>query len=519
MPVSLAGWGVREMSAVFALGAIGVASGNALLSALVVGAGSLIAMAALSAISLSSWREPAAKRLDIAQSLNVNYGTLLAYAVPLAVATLVLFQIHVPLASGTLLNVNLADPIALLGGAMFLLQSVQRKQVPEWRVPHLNLAVAATTLVLVIALFIGAARFGFTEWAVVNRFFGWFVVLSYAMTGALMFRAASADSTRLLLLTFIGATMAIVLLELSLLTAVAAGARYKLSLPVFTDAISGFAQNRNSFAFQILMALAATFVVAQGRRQRQIIVTTLLLGLWFTGSRSGWIAVSVLFIAAIYLRAVSIRELAPCALPCLILAITPLALTWMVVPPRPTDGAVPIIAPTVTPLLVPTATDTDERMLSLRLGWDMFLTYPLFGGGLGAFRNLGITDGVKPPLLVHSTPLWLLAETGFVGLIVFVTPVVAVLLKEWRRRDRDKASDLLILCILVFAVMSLPADLLYQRTFWMIAGAGLAIRIAQRAGSSEELHAAFADIRDPVRADNDANVPLKTMSILQRRAG
>jgi uncharacterized membrane protein YbhN (UPF0104 family) len=44
VPISLAGWGVREMSAVVALGTIGVGAANALVAAIIIGAGSMLAM-------------------------------------------------------------------------------------------------------------------------------------------------------------------------------------------------------------------------------------------------------------------------------------------------------------------------------------------------------------------------------------------------------------------------------------------------------------------------------------------
>src|SRR5580658_9606308 len=51
VPISLAGWGVREMSTVVALGAIGVAPQAALLTAVIIGAGSMISMFVLAGVA------------------------------------------------------------------------------------------------------------------------------------------------------------------------------------------------------------------------------------------------------------------------------------------------------------------------------------------------------------------------------------------------------------------------------------------------------------------------------------
>lgn len=52
VPISLAGWGVREMSAVVALGAIGVAPHAALAAAIIVGVGSMLAVGIVAATSV-----------------------------------------------------------------------------------------------------------------------------------------------------------------------------------------------------------------------------------------------------------------------------------------------------------------------------------------------------------------------------------------------------------------------------------------------------------------------------------
>jgi hypothetical protein len=94
--------------------------------------------------------------------------------------------------------------------------------------------------------------------------------------------------------------------------------------------------------------------------------------------------------------------------------------------------------------------------------------------GLGAFQNQKVLLVGGFPLVIHSTPIWLLAELGIVGFLAFVVPAVYVLFSEWRRARNDPASTVIVLCFVAFAVMSAPADMLYQRTFWLVLGAALA---------------------------------------------
>src|SRR4029079_5017990 len=216
VPISLAGWGVRELSAVVALGAIGVAPHAALAAAIIVGVGSMLAVSIVAATSVPAATSRTQQPQGIESARSVNCQCALAWCLPVATATLVLFQIHVPVQSA-ILNVNSAEPIAILGGVLFTLSAVRLKRLPLWRIPKINVAIVVATLVLANALLIGVYRFEWTTWAVVNRFLGWFVLLAYAATGALVVAESQKWGLRILLLTFAGAAAAIAGLEVILI--------------------------------------------------------------------------------------------------------------------------------------------------------------------------------------------------------------------------------------------------------------------------------------------------------------
>ena len=69
----------------------------------------------------------------------------------------------------------------------------------------------------------------------------------------------------------------------------------------------------------------------------------------------------------------------------------------------------------------------------------------------------------------------LLAELGLVGFLSFAVPAIYVWLTEWRRARVEPASAVIVLCLVAFAVMGTPADMIYQRTFWLLIGAALAV--------------------------------------------
>jgi hypothetical protein len=477
VPISLAGWGVREMSAIVALGAIGVAPQDALLAAIIVGTGSMLSMFALVGVALPGSIRAAAVPKEHAAGPQIDYSRALLWIVPIAAAILVFFQIYVPIGSGTLLNVNLADPLAILGGALFVLMHWQKHELPQWRYRYFNVALVAASLVLTLSLFIGAARFGWTDWAVVNRYWGWYILLAYAGSGALITKDSGTAALRILLLTFVGAATAIAVLEIALLALNNLG--LQSTLPLAPNALQGFSLNHNFFAFQLLMALAAAFVAVRGRTLRIVLIAVLLAALYFTDSRSGWITASIVLAASIYMNAATFREISVafvCTL-AIVLLVLGVALLF--------GGNLLGVAPTV----IVETTNTQGRLMSILGGWQLFLEHPLLGAGLGAFRNKLIMFQSDQPLLIHSTSVWLLAELGVVGLVTFATPAVFALVVELRRRYTDSAGQLIALCLIAFGVMSLPADMLYQRTFWLLFGAALMLKPAPSRDEAE--HAAI----------------------------
>ena len=456
VPISLAGWGVREMSAVIALGTIGIGADKALGAAIVIGAGSILAMATVAAISMHG--SISENQTKISVGGLIDFARALAWTLPLAAATLVLFQIYIPMPSGTLLNVNLADPIAILAASFFLLKTIRSGHLPQWRFVPMNAAVAAATLVFAASLIIGATAFGWTEWALVNRFLGWFVLLAFAMTGALIIKQGGEPALRMFLLTFAGATAAVAAIEigLSMLT------EFGFALPVVPRGTQGFAQNHNFFAFELLMAISATAVAARGATLRVALLAILIAGLWFCGSRSAWITLPFVLGTSIYMRTCGVREIAIATLYAAAVAVLAIVLAML-------TGAEGL------PVVLPSEANTAERLFSIFGGLRLFVNHPMFGAGLGAFRNQMIFISSDQPLLIHSTVVWLLAEMGIVGFLIFSIPAVGLLSSEIRCAHPDISSKLIVVSLVAFGLMSAPADMLYQRTFWLLIGAALAL--------------------------------------------
>ena len=576
LPISLAGWGVRELSAVLVLGIVGVSSQAALMVAILIGTTALGVLGIFALLSF--WLASGAVSTQAVQSQsNIDYVALLDWTLPVLVATGVFFQLYVPVGQNQL-NVNLADPLALLGGALFVIASVfYERRWPEWRLSWFNAHVIAMTLALAVALLIGASNAGWTSWATTNRFFGWFVLLGFGATAALIVRRGGHEGLMMLLRTVAAVACAMIVLDLFLNILAQAGVDFPRA--VLTRQMSGFSQNPNAFAFQVLLALCAAMVADFRPRTATLIMTICFVGIWYSVSRAVFLALPIVLAFAIYMRIVPWRRvavsLALCACVVLFIMLVPtnvtaaitlyswitnvvvwigltiywlvlwtatfiswLALTtatWVVAkaawlvdllqallqappektgtpssapspspspsPSSPSPSSPPVILPSFTPASPPPApvfeampyvapsarydtlervgtgphpaASNAERMESLEGGWKLFLAHPIFGAGLGAYIANRIKEfGV--PMVIHSSPLWLLAEMGLVGFAIFIAPVVRLFLGEFRKiHSADPATHLLILILTAFGIISVIHDMMYQRTFWLLLGAGV----------------------------------------------
>jgi hypothetical protein len=493
LPISFAGWGVREMSAVLVLSAIGVPMTAALVTAALVGIVSLLVQAIIAFfVVLLGQGKRQHRPAMVGGQVTLDYGRLAAIAVPLAMATAVFFHIHVPVGSG-LVNVSMADPLALLSAGLFIVFLFSRRAWPRWRLEGANLHILACTGVLGLGLVVGLYRFGWTDWAVTNKFIGWFVLLAYASGGALLVRTWSDGGLRILLAAFAATGIAIAAIDISL----SALQTYGVTIPgSVLWRVHGFAENPNAFAFQMLMAISAALVAFRSGAAVVVFLAIAISAMVLSGSKSALITLPFFLAAAFLMGSVKLKPAAAAlmAAAVIVVAIQPRYATNQIVNPvialmsslageaddrrgveHPRTRNQPRTTASENGLAayLPPEHFDGARLQSIEDGARMFVAHPLFGAGLGAY--LAGQHGQAEPLTIHSTPVWLLAELGLVGFAIFLLPVVRLINRELRRDESDAAGSLILLIFVALAIMSLAHELLYQRTFWFLLGAALAV--------------------------------------------
>lgn len=395
----------------------------------------------------------------------------------------------VRLAAADLLGLLLA-PCALLllmRNRAALLQAPR----PLW-LALLVLATAAMTWSAAIGAWQGE---GLNGWAL-KKYLGWFVLLGYAALGFLLAftepEAAPAAFIRCL-------AVALALTVLAYMALASVGKVW----PVTNDErLSGFAGNPNAFGLMLLGGLA--LVLAQGRSERSRgwdwLAGVLCAGVLFCRSIAalcGLIALVPAFLllfrprAGVAMRIGVAAALAFAAPPILNAGLNALF------PERIAASERYGIAAKVDAFASRGEgegrklydSSVPSRMESGRQALGYWLERPVFGIGLGGFlqrdEERAAQDRDRPPMVIHSTPLWLLTETGLAGLAAFAALFGALALHLRRSisaLDSGGGYAALLrgglLVLIAWAAMSLAHELLYQRMPWFALGlcAGLALR-------------------------------------------
>ncbi len=114
-------------------------------------------------------------------------------------------------------------------------------------------------------------------------------------------------------------------------------------------------------------------------------------------------------------------------------------------------------------------------------GWEIFLSSPLIGVGTGSFsdkwaemtagKNISYRAGRKSD--AHSAWIKVLVENGIVGITIFVTFILSILVRGWNRRRLG--VQLLGLWVTVVLVLAFVTTEFQTKGVWMLIAGALAV--------------------------------------------
>ncbi len=339
----------------------------------------------------------------------------------------------------------------------------ENARLPMW--------IAGMTAVLVVSFLIGYSRTdAILPWALYNKLLGWVVLMAYLLVGACIVWAGGKNAAHRFLTAFC-------------LTAIGIAALSSVGFPFFGQfdtlpvllqdfRLTGFVQNSNAFGFLIVVSLCLTL----GEKPiNHWFVVALITALFFTGSRGAMIAAvgatAILFV----LNRERLRPLKK-AIPWSIGAIAVIGGTHFLLAELSSTNAITI---------QPDRLDIEGKTITQRvelgkLALQLFTNSPVFGTGLGVFQQEAIAAG-RPinGSTIHSSPLWLLTETGIVGISVFAGFFVTYLRYFYKYR-RNSMSQSMLAIMTAFAIISFTGEFIYQRYLWLLFGMMIAAQELDR---------------------------------------
>lgn len=204
--------------------------------------------------------------------------------------------------------------------------------------------------------------------------------------------------------------------------------------------------NSNRLAFLCLMQAAFWWYLGQDQHSATMrlviygVIGTLVLTVLLTASRSGFLGLGVLF----YLLARNRGAMKGGRVQVVILALLMVGMMVTIVPQESLDRLA-----NLNPLAQGRGGNigthsTERRVETVGLGWDIFLEHPIFGIGIGNFREVArqvYNDPFyRPP---HNSYIWALSEGGVFCFLLFLLLYYVTLQDiRWLQRSPATPDDL-----------------------------------------------------------------------------
>ena len=418
----------------------------------------------------------------------------LVYTIPLILLALGLqLQLTVLKHEGYLgLRLNAADILLPFLGVLVIARLLLKKDhLPQWRVPGTYLWLVGLTIIMSMAVFNGHHTTGdWDRWAIINKYAGWYVLLAYFGLGGWIGSQPTQNWAQITRYGFVIFWVATLIVTMPFL--ISMDLRGENSSFFISNTLAGFMGNRNAFAF-LSISLLALMTAWQFKQSTSAIYG--LNFLWaavpffyiYNASRAGLI--SILFLL-IFFCLLKFKFFWRHIFVPLTVGIFLASLFFLSFPSQAVRVALGHMGNSsqlidIRQLNAENATQKlnyvgdQVRISALEDAIEVWKKSPLIGAGLGTFRTYQTEKNGFSRDIIDCTPLWLLTETGLLGLFSFAGFFLIALWKIFLkiRADEDMYGIYLgiFLMMMIFAIMSLVHELLYTRFLWFFMGLALAI--------------------------------------------
>ena len=487
MPISVNGWGVREAASVYVLRYFDIPMENALAISILIG---ICATATVIFMTPYVFRKNKKTKLET-QSIKNNIFTSQILEKPViwvlsaVVINLIIFQVHTNIPElNAVVNINLADPFIFFVLAIIIQYMFVQKTLPRWREPNFNVFLIIISAMLLIGFVRALPEIGVTNWALMSRLFGWLILLGYMFTGYLAATYFGQQGIRRFADNLTLIVVVVVFLQIIIRWMHYFGVNLGIEI---TPHFEGYAGNRNAFSIQLLVCIsiivsylvvlergASTSFLSNSISSKKTYVLSILVGgMLLAGSRAGLGTMAIMFIYLAMAGKVKtltlVKTVAYGVLFYFFVNYFPFVVKFVYVYIATGEFLGFQSAGLGTKIALASQVSDSERWLTIIHGFEMWLQHPLFGSGLGVFIETS-TEWSTRPIVIHSTPLWILAEFGLFGGIVFGWVFLKLMTFVFKQPSNLPVRNILLLMLLVFIIFSSVHEIFYQRIFWLMLG-------------------------------------------------
>jgi len=484
LPISIAGFGLRELACVMLFDTFGLTQTEALTLSLIVGIGSIGSIAFLFFLKqywvrfLQKIQSNNKNQIENGIIHNILIDNLLFKGLILLASVLICFQFHFSSGLYTI-NVNLADPVAAVGFVYCVLHLIQKQWNELQGFPLFWFA--SITTALGIGILTAFFKTDISNFGAINKGLGFLILTGYSYLGFFSIKKLSNS-----ILSTIAELQVISLIIISLWKfVVMIGVSYDIlpKILLLHSEFEGFSQDRNAFGFILTILILALHHVNIfdnfSTTKRDQVAGFLTYVVYLTHSKTAIISLSILYIFMILTHRLSFKKIITYGAFSLgFHAITVIACSGLSC--MKFMQLEFIKAPTYGILQDFTSESSmHERMNSIYTGLTLFIKNPIFGAGLGNFKELWIRMHGHA-LIIHNSFVWILAEMGLIGFcLIFTTPIKWGwhIIKGVERLNKIKTETTFFLGLsLLFILFSIPQDVFYQRILWFWLGINFALQ-------------------------------------------
>lgn len=391
------------------------------------------------------------------------------------------------------LRINLVDfTLPFLGLWIGIGILLKKTKLPEFNIKHPLLWPTVLFATLCLACLHSHLLYQeLNNWALLNKTIGFLILISYFLLGGWLGNNVSKKQ----ILTFlqIFSLFFCLFLIIQSIDYILFYTGYSSNFLTNEFPASGLSANKNTYVFLYFLILSLISLVDLENKHQSIFVFIIWafvpLTYLFTGARAALIVAILLFPLLFVLSKVETRKLiAICALIGFILAGIFNA-NKILYPTSYQSQNYEIVNKAFKLQIDDTSINEvshagDElRLKVLRDTLQMIQENPVLGSGLGSIMRQNI-DPNFPGMIMDSTPLWLWAETGIIGLVIFLSFYFICLRQFWINGFKDKGdpttsqlNQFAFCMMLIFSVMCLFHELLYTRFLWFFMGLTLAYNV------------------------------------------